>query len=188
MFIIKKNYYFYIDNTKSIDLDLIKKNLNITIIYRNNYTNESISEIIKFRKKLRIRKINFFIANNLKLARKCKADGLYISAYNKKFYHNIKIVGSAHNFREINQKINQNCKIIILSRLFNVQYKNKKDFFGIIKFNLVCKKFNVEIFPLGGINEKNLLKLNLLNSNGFAILSGIKKKPTISSRLFNFNF
>ena len=88
MFIIKKNFYFYIDNTKSLNLDLIKKNLNITIIYRNNYTNEPVAEVIKFRKKLRIRRIFFYVANDLRLARKCKADGLYISAYNKKFFNN----------------------------------------------------------------------------------------------------
>ena len=185
MFIIKKNFYFYIDNTKSLNLDLIKKNLNITIIYRNNYNNEPVAEVIKFRKKLRIRRIFFYVANDLRLARKCKADGLYISAYNKKFYNNIKIIGSAHNFREINQKINQNCKVIILSRLFNVQKKEKRKNFGVVKFNMICQKFDIEILPLGGINEKNLLKLKLLKSDGFAILSEIKKKPTISSRLFN---
>ena len=188
MFIIKKNFYFYIDNTKSINLDLIKKNLNITIIYRNNYINESIAEIIRFRKKLRLRKINFYVANNLILARKCRADGLYISSYNKRFYHNIKLIGSAHNYREINKKINQNCKTVILSRLFKVPKKDKKSFFGVVKFNLICQKFNIEILPLGGINEKNLLKLKLLNLNGFATLSEIKKKPAISNRLFNFNY
>jgi len=80
MFIIKKHCYLYIDSTKSIDLKLIKKNLNITIIYRNNSIIESIDTIIKFRKKLKTRKINFYIANNLRLAKICKADGLYISA------------------------------------------------------------------------------------------------------------
>lgn len=187
MFIIKKNFYFYIDSTKSINLSLIKKNLNITIIYRNNNTKEPIAEITEFRKKLRARKISFYIANNIKLARKCAADGIYISAYNKKIYHNIKVIGSAHNYKEINEKINQNCKIIILSRLFNAQKKNKKSFYGIVKFNLICQKYNIYIIPLGGINEANLLKLKLLNSNGFATLSQIKKKPAISNRLFNFN-
>src|SRR6056300_475941 len=99
MFIKKKNYYFYIDNTKSINLNLIKKKINVTIIYRNNFETESINQIIKFRKKLKVRKINFYIANNLKIAKKCKADGIYISAYNKSFYKNIKVIGSAHNFK-----------------------------------------------------------------------------------------
>ena len=36
MFIIKNNYYFYIENTKDINLNSIKNNKKITIIYRNN--------------------------------------------------------------------------------------------------------------------------------------------------------
>jgi hypothetical protein len=40
------------------------------------------------------------------------------------------------------------------------------------------------LIPLGGIRHSNLLRLNNLNANGFAILSELKKKPTISSRLF----
>ena len=184
MFIIKKNYYFYIDNTKSINLNLIKKNLNITLIYRNNYTNECINEIIRFRKKLRSRKIKFYIANNLRLAKKCKADGLYISSYNKKIYHNFNVIGSAHNFREINQRIKQKCKTIILSRLFKTYYKNKKSYYGILKFNLIRQKYKFDIIPLGGIKNSNLMKLNLIDTNGFVILSAIKKKPVITYRLF----
>ena len=143
MFIIKKHYYLYIDSTKSIDLKLIKKNLYITIIYRNNSIIESIDTIIKFRKKLKTRKINFYIANNLRLAKICKADGLYISAYNKKFYKYIKVIGSAHNSREIYEKIKQGCKCIILSRLFKTNYVGKEDFYGPIKFNLITKKYNI---------------------------------------------
>jgi hypothetical protein len=40
------------------------------------------------------------------------------------------------------------------------------------------------LVPLGGINNNNLLKLNLVNSYGLSLLSEIKKKPAISSRLF----
>ena len=184
MFIKKKNYYFYIDSIKSINLNLIKKNQKISIIYRNLSKVESFEKIDKFRKICKQKKFKFFIANNYLLAKKIKADGLYLSSYNKEIYHNIKVIGSAHNFKEIYLKIKQKCKIIILSRLFKVDKKNKDTFFGIIKFNLICQKYNIKILPLGGINEKNLLKLNLLKSNGFALLSEIKKKPVISNRLF----
>ena len=184
MFIIKNNYYFYIDNTKSINLNLIKRNINVTIIYRNNSEAESIARIIEFRKKLKARKFKFYIANNLILAKKCKADGVYISSYNKKLYKNITVIGSAHNLREINQKIKQGCKNIILSRLFKTNYLGKESFYGPIKFNLIAQKYTINLIPLGGINNENLLKLNLLTSNAFSSLSEIKKKPGISTRLF----
>jgi thiamine-phosphate pyrophosphorylase len=126
MFIIKKNYYLYIDNTKSINLDLLKRPKKYIIIYRNSFLNEDIKKIIYFREKCGQKKIKFFIANYYSLAKKCKADGLYLSSYNKKIYHNIDVIGSAHNYKQINQKIKQKCKNIILSPLFNTDYKNKK--------------------------------------------------------------
>ena len=138
----------------------------------------------KFKKECTKKKFKFYVANNYALAKKIRSDGLYLSAYNKKIYHNINVIGSAHNFKEINQKIAQKCKIVVLSRLFKVDKKGKKGFLNIIKFNLICQKYNIEILPLGGIKEKNLLKLNLLKADSFALLNEIKKKPVIANRLF----
>ena len=184
MFIIKKNYYFYIDNTKSIDLNLIKRNSKIIIIYRNNLINESTKQLLKFRKKCKRLKISFYVANNLKLTKKIQADGLYISSYNKKNFKNINVIGSAHNSKEIIQKIKQGCSAIIFSRLFKTNYKKKNTFYGIVKFNLIAQKHKINLIPLGGITSLNLLRLNLVKSFGLASLSAIKKKPAISNRLF----
>ena len=184
MFIIKKKYYFYIDNTKSINLNSIKKNSKILIIYRNQSNNESIENILKFKKNCKRLKIDLFISNNINLARKVKADGLYVSSYNQKIYKNIKIIGSAHNYKEINRKIKQGCSKIILSRLFKTTYKNKKSHYGILKFNLISRQYGLKLIPLGGINNENLLKVNLIKSEGFGILSSVKKKPAIANRLF----
>ena len=122
---------------------------------------------------------------------KLKADGLYISAYNKDLLLNIyskkgfKIIGSAHNQREIDIKIKQGCDVIIFSRLFQTKYPNKKGFLGIQKFNIISLRSKKELVPLGGINEKNLSKLNSVKSKSFACLSAIKKKPSnIINRLF----
>ena len=186
MFIIKNNYYLYIENTMSIDLDYLRKNKKITIIYRNNGYAESPKKLINFRQKCKIKNFKFYIANNDNLFKSCKADGLYISSYNKKIYSTRfnNLIGSAHSFKEINEKIKQGCNTIVLSRLFKTSYKNKKQFFGVVKFNLIKKNYSINLIPLGGINNDNLLKLNLVNSDGFCMLSEIKKKPVISNRLF----
>ena len=184
MFIIKKNYYLYIDNTKSVNLNLIKRSYKFVIIYRSVFFKENIKNLVIFKKKCNQRNIKFYIANNYIIAKKCNADGLYLSSYNKKIYHNIRVIGAAHNHKEINQKIKQRCQTIILSRLFKTVYKNKKSFFGSLKFNLMIKNYNIEITPLGGIKYDNLLKMKLINSNSFAIKSEIKKKPAVLSRLF----
>ena len=184
MIIIKNNYYIYIDNINDLNFNVLKVNKKINIIFRN-YKNYKLKEIVKFKKNCKIKKFKFFIANEAGLAQSSKADGLYISAYNKKKYHNTLFkIGSAHNLKEINEKYNQNCRLIIFSRLFKTNYSNKKTHLGVLRFNLLNSKFKFNLIPLGGINYQNLLKLNMIKSNGFAILSAIKKKPVIANRLF----
>ena len=184
MIIIKDNYYLYIENLEDLDFKTLKSNRKINIIYRN-IKKFNIFKTLRFRNKCKIKKFKFFIANDYNKAKMTKADGIYISSYNKKrYYSNILKIGSAHSLKEINEKVKQRCKNIIVSRLFKTNYKNKTSFLGVLKFNLLCLKTKQKIIPLGGINENNLLKLNLVKSNGFAILSAVKKKPTISSRLF----
>lgn len=186
MFIIKNNYYLYIENTKNIDLNSIKMKKKICIIYRNNKIQESIENLYKFRKQCNAKGFKLYISNNMKLLKDCKADGLYLSSYNKKIYlnKNLNLIGSAHTFKEINEKIKQGCKTIFLSRLFKTAYKDGKEQLGVVKFNLLVSKYKVTIVPLGGIKHSNLNKLNLVSKSGLALLSEVKKKPTITSRLF----
>tara|TARA_B110000971_G_scaffold216582_1_gene251842 strand:- start:683 stop:1243 length:561 start_codon:yes stop_codon:yes gene_type:complete len=186
MFIIKNNYYLYIENTTSLNLDYIKKNKKISIIYRNNETQESTAQLQIFRNKCKTKNFKLFVANNFRLAKLIKADGIYLSSYNKKIYPKYKydLIGSAHNFREIYLKKKQGCRTVILSRLFKTSYKNKKDYLGVIRFNLIKNNCLIDLVPLGGINNVNLLKLNLVVSKGLCLLSEIKKKPAISNRLF----
>ena len=81
-------------------------------------------------------------------------------------------------------KTKQGCEIILLSKLFIVDYDIDAPFLGVIKFNKFLS-LNKNLIPLGGINSNNLNNLNMINSKGFALLSEIKKKPAkIISRLF----
>ena len=191
MFILKKKYFLIIESIKDIDLTIIKKHHKFVIIYRNHNNQESVLELTKFCKECKLKNIKFFIANNLKLATCVKSDGVYLSAKNREFRplslkkKNFKIIGSAHNYKELEMKSKQGCEYILFSRLFKVSYKPNKDFLGVNRFNKYCKIRNQKIIPLGGINILNLRKLQNVNSEGFAIMSEIKKKPTkIFSRLF----
>ena len=186
MFIIKNNYYLYIENTRSLNLDYIKKNNKISIIYRNNGIQENVEHLRRFRNECKNKNFKFFVANNFKLAEFIKADGVYLSSYDRKIYPKYKynLIGSAHSFNEIYLKKKQGCKTVILSRLFKTSYEDKKGYLGIVRFNLIQNNCLVDLVPLGGINNTNLLKLNLVISKGFCLLSEIKKKPAISNRLF----
>ena len=191
MFARKKKYFFIIENTKDIDLSNIKKKNKFVIIYRNLENKESISKLINFRRLCKLKLIEFFIANNVRLAFKTKSDGFYLSSYNKDLkylnlrHSNFKIIGSAHNHFEIISKIKQKCSYILLSKLFLVSYALKSPYLDVVKFNRYTLRFKVNLIPLGGIQIKNLNKLQMVNCNGFALLSEIKKKPAeIINRLF----
>jgi thiamine-phosphate pyrophosphorylase len=101
-------------------------------------------------------------------------DGAYIPAFNKSIKHlaytykkNFRIIGSAHNLKEIRIKEKQNVKKIFLSSLF----KKNKNFLGINRFKLLSKLTFKDIVVLGGISEKNKKKLSLLNKYDFAGIS-----------------
>ncbi len=189
--VFKKKYFFYIDDLRNINLNLIKKKYKFNIIYRTTKKTKNYAQISKFVKECKRKDINFIVANDIRLALKVNADGIYFSSYNNSFLSmkidkekNFKIYGSAHNFKEINQKIKQGCKNIIFSRLFKTEYEHKKNYYGLIKFNLITQKFHNYLIPLGGIRLKNLKKIKIINCQGIALFSEIKKKPAIIRRLF----
>ena len=191
MFVFKKKYFLIIENINDINLSDIKRYNKFSIIYRNNKNIINIKDLLNYRKKCRLKLIKFFVANDLELAIKLKANGIYLSSKNNDFKPlNIKkidfdIIGSAHNLKEINLKDKQNCKYILLSKLFTVDYDKNAPTLGLIKFNKYTQYSKSKLIPLGGIKLSNLSKLKLINSEGFAVLSEIKKKPVkIINRLF----
>jgi thiamine-phosphate pyrophosphorylase len=103
------------------------KNLNIGIVYRNYNSASRKNELIKVAKECKKNRYQLFVSNSIKLALKVKANGIYIPSFNKskKFYNlekkRIIILGSAHNQKEINTKISQNCNAIFLSPIFYVK-------------------------------------------------------------------
>ena len=188
MFTIKNKYFLIIESIKDIDLRNIKLINRYIIIYRNTDKIENIDKLVRFRRYCKSKKIDFYVSNNEKLTSDLRADGLYISAHNtnlrlaKLKKSNYKIIGSAHNVKELNIKILQGCSSINFSRLFKVSHPFKKSSLGVIKFNLFKLSRKENLVPLGGINLSNLTKLKMVKSNSFALLSEIKKKP---AKLFN---
>ena len=171
MHIMKKYYFINKFDTNNID----KQDNQTTIIYRN-YSLKPIDQslILKIKKYCKKKSINFYLSNNIKLAIKLGLDGAYIPAFNKNLKHlaysykkNFKIVGSAHNLKEIRVKEKQNVEKIFLSSLF----KKNKNFLGINKFKLLSKLTKTKVVILGGISNKNKKKLLLLNQSEFAGIS-----------------
>ena len=114
------------------------------------------------------------------MALKVRADGIYIPAFNKtKMFLNLEkknliVLGSAHNQKEIQEKILQKCKAIFLSPVFYV--KKSKSFLDIYKFNSLSYLNKINMLALGGINEHNISKLKLLHIKGWGGVGMFKKK------------
>ena len=167
-------------------------NINIGIIYRNYIEKKREIELIKIAKACKKKKFRLFISNDIKLAIKFKAEGVYVPAFNKKKYFNnlenkkLIIIGSAHNQKEIKKKISQNCTAIFLSPVFKI--KKKKENLGLHKFNYLSNQNSVKILALGGISKNNIKKLNLLNIKGFGGIEMFKKKPAYKRPAFLKNY
>jgi len=158
------------------------------IIYRNYNTKKREKELVKIAKACRKSKNQLFVSNDIRLAMKVKAEGIYIPSFNKTkgFANlekkNIKILGSAHNQKEIQKKISQKCCAIFLSPVFYI--KKSKKFLGLHKFNYLSHNNNINILALGGIAENNIHKLKLLNIKGCGGIRMFKKKPAFKRPVF----
>ena len=168
---MRKYYFINKFDTNNID----KQDKQTTIIYRNYSTKTTDQTVIlKIKRYCKKKLIKFYLSNNIKLAIKLDLDGAYIPAFNQSLKHlaysykkNFKIVGLAHNLKEIRIKENQNVAKIFLSSLF----KKNKNFLGINKFKLLSKLTKKNIVILGGISNKNKKKLSLLENCDFAGIS-----------------
>ena len=172
---LQKYYFINKLDTKNID----QQSVNTAIIYRNYELKDNIETIIKIKEYCKKKRYKFFLSNNTKLAIKLNLDGVYIPSFNKSYSHlsfskkkNFSIIGSAHNNNEIKIKEKQGVNIIFLSSLF----KKNKNYLGMYKFKLLSNLTSKNVVALGGISNKNLKKLKLLNCFGFAGISFFQKK------------
>ena len=163
-------------------------NTNIGVVYRNYNNPKRETELIKIAKACKKKRYQLFVSNDIKLALKVRADGIYIPSFNKtKKFHNLEnknltILGSAHSQKEIWEKISQQCRAIFLSPIFYVE--KSLNFLNVYKFNYLSRSSKANILALGGITEHNVRKLRLLHIKGFGGISIFKKKPALKRPVF----
>ena len=166
------NKYYFINALEKSNLD--KQDKTTTIIYRNYKKKSDKKLIIKIKNLCKKKGNKFILANDIKLAINLNLDGVYIPSFNKDKKHlsysykkDFIILGSAHNIIEMRIKELQGVNKIFLSSIF----KKNKNFLGIKKFKLFSLLTKKKIIALGGISQKNLKLLNLINCSGFAGIS-----------------
>ena len=156
----------------------------IAIIFRNYTIKPQRKLILKIKETCKKDKRKLFLSNNLKLALNLSLDGVYLPAFNKNLNTNniskknkFIIIGSAHSVQEIKIKEKQGANTIFIAPLFKTK-KNKK-FLNTIRFNLLALTTTRKIIALGGITVKNLNRLRITKSFGFAGISYFKDNNKI---------
>ncbi len=82
-----------------------------------------------------------------------------------KFKKKFKILGSAHNLNEIKIKELQKIEEIFLSPLFKEKTNQQLNIYRYLKLRKITKMKDIS---LGGINKRNIKKLNMIKPFGFA--------------------
>jgi|TARA_B110000027_G_C15895026_1_gene201468 thiamine-phosphate pyrophosphorylase len=166
------NKYYFINRFDQSHID--KQCVKTTIIYRNYNQKIDKKLILKLKNYCKKKGNRFLLSNNIKLAINLNLDGVYIPSFNKDKKHlsysykkNFIILGSAHNLKEMKIKELQNVEKIFLSSIF----KQNKNYLGIKRFKLFSLLTKKKIIALGGVSQKNLKHLNLINCVGFAGIS-----------------
>jgi thiamine-phosphate pyrophosphorylase len=155
------SYYIISELNSKIKINL-KKNSNINVIFRSeqkDYNNDTLKKIIKINIYNKV-----FVANKKILTS---------NHFTKK-----SIIGSAHSFKEIREKIKSKCSIIFLSPIFKTKKDRLVTPLGIIRFLLISKHFrNTTLIPLGGIQEP--FRLKNYGIKGFAGVSYFNKSNNL---------
>ena len=170
--------YYFINNFDTNNID--KQDSQTIIIYRNYaFKKKDQFKILELKNYCKKKGLKLYLSNNIKLALKLKLDGAYIPSFNKKlnhlsylYYKNFKIIGSAHNLKEIRVKELQKVEAIFISSLF----KKNKNYLGINKFKNLSGLTKKKVIILGGINKDNIKLLCLLNKSSFAGISYFEQK------------
>jgi thiamine monophosphate synthase len=99
----KAQIYFFLEELNSINIPLLKKLKNISIIYRNYSKEKYLSRALRIKEFTKKQGHSLFVSNDLSLAAKINAN-LYIPNFNKRLRylnHNCQkkmcVIGSAHN-------------------------------------------------------------------------------------------
>jgi thiamine-phosphate pyrophosphorylase len=176
-------YYIFVnelnETIKKNTLKISKPNLVLNFEIFNKSSLILAKNIIKFCKN---HNIPFYILNDVKIAKQLNANGIFISATNKKIglslFNSIKfkLIGSAHNQLEYFIKKKQGCKTIMLSPIFyNKKYSVNK-ILNPVKFNLMSLDWKIDLCALGGLSEENIGKIKMTKAQAVGIKSLVNKR------------
>lgn len=172
--------FFYINELNNIHKENLNQLRNVNIIYRNYRKNDYFKNALIIANFCKKKKFKLYVANDIKLARKINSHGLYIPSFNQltQYKSIFEVIGSAHNEIQVRNKIQQGCKEIFISPIFNTKSGYNKVGKGLNFYRTHVFKYpkKVKVYALGGIDHNNFKKIILSGGCGFASINMIEKE------------
>lgn len=100
------------------------------------------------------------------------------------------IVGAAHNQLEYIHKSKQSCQEIMLSPIFENSKYSVNKILNVIRFNNISNHWKEKIIALGGLNLKNINKIQMTKIGGIGFkrfLRDLGKSPIYKNGRFPSN-
>ena len=167
--------YYFINKISEITISIISEFKNIYLIYlNNNNTLLNLLDLTNIKKFCNKNNIKFYVTDNIRLAIKIGANGIYLTKDYNRMLHNFNykkeftILGSVHNQLEYFKKNNQKCEKFFLSPIFYNKKYSINRILGVLKFKLISKDWKNDVIPLAGINHKNVKRSALVNGKYIA--------------------
>ncbi|HEY9078574.1 thiamine phosphate synthase [Magnetovibrio sp.] len=130
----------------------------------------------------RIRGIKVLIANDLRLALRCKADGVHYServarrGQSRLVFRKPSFIVSAaaHNRLALWRAARAGADIALLSPVFATRSHPNAKFLGILRFAVLARMSAIPVVPLGGVSLLNARRLRFGPGYGFAAIDAWK--------------
>lgn len=177
-------------------LNLILKNKVYAVQIWDNFKKEENIEIIINKIKLicNVNKVPIIIKNRLELLHKFDLDGIHFDKIQTNFnsiknqiINKIKGITLSNNLNNIAWLNNNDFNYISFCSMFPSNTTNSCEFVNFETITNASKSFNNKIFLAGGISLENINKLNELEYDGIALISGIMNSINPNETFKSYN-
>lgn len=150
------------------------------------------NEALSLKKLAKKYKIPFVVNDNVGLAKEIDADGCHIGQDDmnvkeaRKFLGENKIIGaSVFNVAQAEVAIKKGCDYLGVGTIFPTSSKNDAKSVSFDELKKIAEFSSVPVIAIGGINEKNILKLKGFSLSGVAVISAILGAENIENSAKN---
>lgn len=150
------------------------------------------NEALSLKKLAEKYKIPFVVNDDVNLAKEIDADGCHIGQDDmnvkeaRKILGKDKIIGaSVFNVAQAEIAIKEGCDYLGVGTIFSTSSKNDAKSVSFDELKKIAEFSSVPVIAIGGINEKNILKLKGFSLSGVAVISAILGAENIENSTKN---